>query len=154
MSEISLIPIQRDGTVEIDGDLSWEPVRTVLSMTKQMYDEVGFSPPWGGYLAVCDSEVVGSCGFKSPPQNGSVEIAYFTFLDHEGQGIGTRMAELLLDRAAARDSNVVVTAQTLLQRSASHRILEKLDFIAGATIQHPEDGPVMVWRRNQQTPPR
>jgi hypothetical protein len=39
-----------------------------------------------------------------------------------------------------------VFAQTLPERNASHRILEKLGFEAVGTINHPEDGEVLEWQ--------
>lgn len=149
MSAITLIPIEKDGTVEIEADCSCEPVRSVLRMTRELYEDAGFSPPWQGYLALRDSAIVGTCGFKGPPQNGIVEIAYFTFPGYEGQGIATGMAQWLIELATTTNDSVEVTAQTLFQRSASHRILEKLNFIPGPTLQHPEHGPVLVWQRER-----
>src|ERR1044071_2586117 len=58
-------------------------------------------PEWFGYFAV-ESEMqrmVGGCSFKGPAVDGVVEIAYYTFPGFEGQGIGTAMAQVLIDRA-------------------------------------------------------
>jgi len=50
------------------------------------------------------------------------------------------MAAELVTIARQHDSAVVVAAQTLPQRNASHRVLEKLGFRHVETIDHPEDG--------------
>lgn len=154
MPSIDLFPILPDndlpaGLLPDDHDNSpiAEMVRSILGMTLKMYDQIGFVEPSGGHLASKDSRLVGTCGFKGQPKNGSVEIAYFTFPDYEGKGIATAMAQSLVDIATSADSNVLVTAQTLIDRDASHRILEKLGFTPGEIIQHPEDGPVLQWRR-------
>ena len=47
---------------------------------------------WDGYLVVDEDsrEVVGSCAFKTAPtDDGTVEIAYFTYPEFEGRGYAT-----------------------------------------------------------------
>lgn len=66
----------------------------------------------GGKIGVA----VGTCGFKSSPDQGRVEIAYFTFPDFEGRGLATAMAGELLA-------------------------------IAIGSVEHPEDGTVLEWRK-------
>src|SRR3712207_7923797 len=41
----------------------------------------------------------GTCGFKSRPRDGRVEIAYFTFPEHQRKGIGRQMAAALVEIA-------------------------------------------------------
>ena len=60
-------------------------VRTSLS--------VHYLRPWLGYFALRNSVCIGTCGFKGPPENNRVEIAYFTFPEYEGRGYATQMAE-------------------------------------------------------------
>src|ERR1700722_15749706 len=55
----------------------------------ELYKKSGYTPPWIGYLAVENQLCVGTCAFKSAPNFGRVEIAYFTFPEHEGKGIAT-----------------------------------------------------------------
>lgn len=153
MSSVDLIPIQPEGELPVgflskdDDSLIAEMAQAVFDITQQMYEQAGFVAPWGGYLATNDSKLVGTCGFKGPPKDGRVEIAYFTFPNFEGQGIATAMGQGLVHIAQASDPNVVITAQTLVAPDASHRILEKLGFTAGEIIQHPDDGSVVEWRR-------
>lgn len=153
MSSINLILIRPDSELpegllpEDDDSPTSEMARSILQMTLTMYENAGFTEPWGGYLATKNSNLVGTCGFKGQPLDGSVEIAYFTFPDFEGQEIATEMAQGLINIVNAADSNILVTAQTLVDRDASHRILEKLGFTSGEIIQHPEDGSVIEWRR-------
>ncbi len=80
--------------------------------------------PWAGYLAEEQGVFVGTCAFKTLPESGEVEIAYFTFPGHEGQSVATRMAQRLVD-LATKNGVVRVKAQTLPERNASTRILEK-----------------------------
>lgn len=118
----------------------------VIRGTTELYDQVGFVEPWVGYVALAGETPVGSCGFKSPPINGRVEIAYYTFPDHEGKGYASAMAATLVSLAQRHAPFVAVAAQTLPARNASHRILEKLGFVHVETVEHPEDGVVWEWR--------
>jgi RimJ/RimL family protein N-acetyltransferase len=118
----------------------------VCRSTLAMYPAGGPVVPWVGYLAEEDGEFVGTCAFKSPPGEHGVEIAYFTFPEHEGRGLATRMAAELVaiaTRAGAR----TVRAQTLPEVNASTKILEKLGFSNGGSVMHPEDGEVWEWTR-------
>ncbi len=145
MAGLELIPIERNGHLRgFDGFLP-EVTRDVLRATTNLYDTVGFQEPWIGYLAVESSVVVGACGFKAPPRSGRVEIAYFTFPGCEGRGVATAMAAKLLKIAAMTKPGIRVVAQTLPERSASHRVLEKLGFQQMGTVDHPDDGVVVEW---------
>lgn len=100
--------------------------------------------PWAGYLAEQDGVFIGSCAFKTPPKNGEVEIAYFTFPEYEGQGVATCMARWLVDLAKKQGINRI-KAQTLPEENASTHILRKLNFIFAGEVMHPEDGKVWEW---------
>ncbi len=110
-----------------------------------LYRETGYVRPWTGYFAVVDSQCVGTCGFKSPPENGHVEIAYFTFPEYEGHGYATLMAQMLVELVRITEPGLTVIAQTQPRNGASTHILEKIGFIRTGSIQHPEDGEVWVW---------
>ena len=100
---------------------------------------------------MADATPVGTCGFKSPPHDGRVEIAYFTFPEFEGCGFASAMAARLLAIARQHSSPIVVAAQILPERNASHKILEKLGFRHVETIDHPEDGRVWEWQLSEDT---
>lgn len=152
-AKVSLIPIGRDGTpCGYAGSLP-EATTEVFRATAALYEAVGFEEPWVGYLALAGERPVGTCGFKSPPRDGRVEIAYFTFPEWEGRGLASAMAADLVAVARRHGSSVLVAAQTLPERNASHRILEKLGFRHVATIDHPEDGTVWEWQLNEETGP-
>ena len=155
LPDLRLIPIDADGSVQgFDAPLS-EMVTHVLEATGQLYAAVGFEEPWIGYLAVSDGVPVGTCGFKSPPQQGRVEIAYFTFPDFEGRGIASAMATRLVAMTLEHRPTLVIAAQTLPERNASHRVLEKQGFRHTATLDHAEDGTVWEWhwQGNQPSDP-
>jgi RimJ/RimL family protein N-acetyltransferase len=144
---LDLVPIEHDGTPRGYGGALVEEARDGLEATVGFYSATGFEEPWISYLAVAGDAAVGICSFKSRPIDGRVEIGYFTFPEHEGRGVATAMAAELIAIAETHDPGVLVTAQTLCERNASHRVLEKLGFRAIGTVEHPEDGTVLEWQR-------
>ncbi len=141
---LQLIEISVDGQPCQDVSKN-DLISSVCKATSQLYGQVGFVPPWIGYLATLEGHVVGTCSFKSPPKNIHVEIAYFTLPGNEGRGIGTEMARKLIEIARMADSKMVILAQTLPQENASTRILGKLGFTHQGIVVHPEDGNVWEW---------
>jgi RimJ/RimL family protein N-acetyltransferase len=139
-------PIQRDGSVDVPYAVP-EVVKPVLATFTTMYQTVAFCPPWIGYLVSEGETPVGTCAFKRPPAEGRVEVAYFTYPEHEGKGVATRMVEELIRIAAAEDPRLIVAAQTLPEHGASTRILQKHGFVFWGSLHHPEDGLVWEWRR-------
>ncbi|MEM6688176.1 MAG: GNAT family N-acetyltransferase [Planctomycetota bacterium] len=102
---------------------------------------------WGGYYVVdkATNHVVGSCAFKGEPSDdGSVEIAYFTFPEFEGNGYATLMAERLVSLARSCLAIQRVLAHTLPNESASTRVLEKVGLTYAGPVEEPDDG--LVWR--------
>ena len=148
-TKVSLIPIDREGAPRGYKKALPEVTRDVFRATAEHYTTVGFEEPWIGYLALADETPVGTCGFKSPPHDGRVEIAYFTFPKFEGRGFASAMAAQLLAIARQAGLPVVLAAQTLPERNASHRVLEKLGFRHVETIDHPEDGTVWEWQLSE-----
>lgn len=63
-----------------------QSIRDNREGTAALYRKVGFVPPWIGYLAVCDGSVGGGGAFVGPPQQNSVEIAYFTLRNMKARG--------------------------------------------------------------------
>ena len=144
--ELQLIAITRDGGLE-------KPVASVpplaaqiIKATCQLYKTAGYEPPWVGYLALENGSFVGTCGFKSPPENNRVEIAYFTFPGHESRGVATLMASELVRIAINKMPGLTVAAQTLPEESASTSVLKKLQFRCIGSVEHPEDGLVWEWQ--------
>lgn len=130
-----------------------EVAQSVSEGTVGMYQKMGFVRPWVGYLAEQDGRVVGTCAFKSPPQEGRVEIAYFTFPEYEGKGVATRMARQLVQIAQDADSGVGIIAQTLPHENASTSVLRKLGFRRVGTAHDDEVGEVWEWKVGEQNAP-
>lgn len=141
---MQLQPIPRAGLpAEIFQSLPPE-AREVVGTFARLY-ESAFVSPWIGYLGVEGGRIVGTCAFKTPPQDGAVEIAYFTFPGLENRGVATRMSSELIALARTSDVAIRVRAQTLPSENASTRILRKLGFVHTRDVEHPEDGLVWEW---------
>lgn len=123
-------------------------VPQVVRQTLTNVDAGGDESPWGGYLAVNDAQVViGTCGFKSPPAgDATVEIAYFTFPDYEGQGYATAMAGKLVEAASRSPDVRRIIAHTLPEPNASGRVLGKVGLRFAGEVIDPEDGRVWRWQ--------
>jgi ribosomal-protein-alanine N-acetyltransferase len=90
---------------------------------------------------------VGSCGFKGPPVEGVVEIAYGIHPDHERNGYATEAAMALVEYAFGCGEVRLVRAHTLPGAVASQRVLTKCGFrYVGETVD-PEDGTVCRFER-------
>lgn len=116
-----------------------------LDMTIDFFNRIGYNPPWIGYLASLNGELVGAGAFKGKPVNNKVEIAYGTFPRFQNQGIGTQIANALVQLSLQTDPSVIITARTLPEENYSARILRKSNFILTGTITDPDDGEVWEW---------
>jgi RimJ/RimL family protein N-acetyltransferase len=122
-----------------------QSAKIAADMTLEFYKSVGFIPPWIGYLVEEEGDLVGFAGFKGPPKNGTVEIAYGTEEIFRNQGKGTQICRLLVEMAQMTDSDIKITARTLPESNFSTKILEKNNFIFSGTVIDPEDGEVWEW---------
>lgn len=146
MPAIRLIQITSSGVpAEPVGDPAEVAAEACVS-TAGHYRKAGFAPPWIGYLALCGSELVGTCAFPAIPAAGLVEIAYFTFPPFEGQGVATAMATELIALARSVQPDIEIFAQTLPEPNASNSVLKKLRFEFARQVDHPDEGPVWEWR--------
>lgn len=143
---MELIGITRRGRPAVALDGLCDITRQVLEATADMYHGAHYKSPWIGYLAVDDGKCVGTCAFKTPPRENQVEIAFFTYPEHEGRGIATRMAEHLVHIARTHVPTIVISAQTLPVENASGAVLRKLGFTVAGEIEHPFDGRVWEWK--------
>jgi len=119
--------------------------RQTIEVTIDFYKKVGFVPPWIGYYVEENSNLVGSAGFKGPPVNGTVEIAYGTFDEYRKQGIGTAICKKLVELSIKTDPSIKITATTFQKENFSTRILEKNNFVCVGTVNDVEDGEVWQW---------
>lgn len=142
---LELLPIHKDGT--IDGvDVHSDPnLVAVIPENIANYEREGYEFPWIAYAATENGTVVGACAFKTPPANGRVEIAYFTFPQFENHGYATHMAQCLVQIAEDTDDSIQVIARTLPIMGPSASVLKKCGFQKTGEVLHPEDGLVWEW---------
>lgn len=116
-----------------------------VAPTLDFYQRVGYEPPWIGYFARVDDKLVGAAGFKGPPRNGQVEIAYGTFPAYQHQGVGTQMCRELVQLALEPDPTLRITARTLPEENYSTKILRSNGFIWAGMTWEEEDGDMWEW---------
>ena len=92
-------------------------------------------------------ETVGSCSFKGPPVDGTVEIAYGISTEHQGNGYATEAAQVLVDFAFTCAQVRVIRAHRLPDAVASKRVLTKCGFRYIGEVVDPEDGVVSRFER-------
>jgi len=117
----------------------------LLKVYEDFYPQIGFDPPWVGYFVIRENEVVGSCSFVGKPQDGKVEIAYWTFKEFEGQGIASFACRELVSIAHRTDPSATITAKTKPEHNASTTILEKNGFAFQEIVQDHEIGDAWLW---------
>ena len=147
---LQLIEIGPSGLPDVAINTS-ELVQSVCQANQTLYQSHGFRPPWIAYLAQREDKLVGTCAFKSPPREGKVEIAYFTFPEYEGQAVATSMARQLIQLAHQSSPEVIITANTLPERNASTSILDKLGFHQVGEGQDDEVGKTWLWKLSPAT---
>ncbi|MBL7700557.1 MAG: GNAT family N-acetyltransferase [Chitinophagaceae bacterium] len=118
----------------------------ILNVYPAYYEKVGYNPPWIGYFTTNDDvEIIGCGGYKGKPRNGTIEIAYGTFKNFQGKGIGTEICRQLVALALKTDPSLRITARTLRQTSASTTILQRNNFKFVGTVFDDDDGDVWEW---------
>ncbi len=142
---LSLLPIDIDPDKNVEFYTN-DASREFVEVYPAFYAKVGFSPPWTGYFVKDDEDgLVAVCGFKGPPKDRKIEIAYGTFKAHEGKGIGTRVCKLLVNLSLNTDPTVRIMARTLPEKNASTSILRKNGFEWLGEVMDEEDGKVWEW---------
>ncbi|MDH3649003.1 MAG: GNAT family N-acetyltransferase [Saprospiraceae bacterium] len=141
---MKLIPTRE--TSEGNDDFIQNPdCQDSIYMLVEFYKKIGFNPPWIGYYAKKDGQLVGSAGFKGAPKNGKVQIAYSTFPRFQQQGFGTEICRQLVQLALDTDPTVTITARTLPKENYSTKILQKNGFNLVGVVRDEDDGNVWEW---------
>jgi RimJ/RimL family protein N-acetyltransferase len=101
-------------------------------------------PGCAGYYLIGDGELVGTCGFKGPPDDaGVVEIGYSVIATRRRRGYATAAVDLLVARAFADPRVECVAAETLPDSAASQAVLRRCRFVRAGTRIDADDGPVV-----------
>jgi hypothetical protein len=123
-----------------------EVAEQIVEATLELYKRKGFIPPWTGYLAEKDRQIVGICGFCGLPQNGEAELAYFTFPGNENKGIATQMAAALILESRRTASGEIFISHTDTRGRAIDYDSQKPGFECLGIIEHPDDGSIALSR--------
>lgn len=115
--------------LEVPTDFPNKPVREFVLPTKlRELDRDPDVGQWSGIIVhVGDAVVIGSMGFKSPPDGlGMVEIGYDIVPKYRRHGYAAEMARALIQWAFHQPSVSRVTAECLASNTPSVRVLEKI----------------------------
>jgi [ribosomal protein S5]-alanine N-acetyltransferase len=122
-----------------------ENCQILLKMYEEYYPEIGYNLPWVGYFVINENQIVGCCGFKGQPNEGKVEIAYWTFQEFEGQGIASFSCKELVLISQQFNPTVIITATTAPEHNASTKILQNNGFTFTEIVQDHEIGDAWLW---------
>ena len=108
--------------------------------------ESGKAAAWCGAFYIVrpgDHVVVGTCGFKDIPRDGTIEIGYGVSPTCRNQGFGTGAVRELCRLAFAGDEVHTVLARVSPANVSSSRVVEKLRFQRGE-MNRDEEGELLV----------
>lgn len=151
-TSLKLVPKTRD---EVRADVAAMSIADKSQLSPVWLTRLASSAavdPWvHGYSLVerGSDAIVGSCGFKGPPAEGVVEIAYGVSPAQRNRGYATEAAGALIEYAFRRDDVSVVRAHTLPDAGASQRVLAKCGFERVDDVDDPEDGTVRRFEKRK-----
>ena len=103
---------------------------------------------WSPRLIVVDKLIVGMCSFKSPPDiAGLIEIGYGIIPSQRRCSFATQAVDLLIKEGFAKGKVKGIVAHTNPHNTASHRVLEKNQFIKSGFQIDREEGKILVWQK-------
>ena len=107
-------------------------------------------PGFAGWYVIGGSELVGTAGFKGPPDvAGRVEIGYSIIAPRQRRGFASGAVDLLLTHAFADPRVSLVLAETLPAGLASQAVLRRCGFTPAGTRVDDEDGEVLRFARQR-----
>ena len=145
---LTLVAIDPDGRIDTAIELS-PHAGPVIAATLDNYKARGNFAPWLGYMTFDAGINVGTCAFVGPPTGNVVEIAYYTFPEHEKKGYAQQAARALVRVARDAKPDVLITAHTLPEEGPSCQVLRNCGFAHTGLVEHPDDGPIWVWTFTQ-----
>ncbi|WP_368566055.1 GNAT family N-acetyltransferase [Pseudoxanthomonas sp. UTMC 1351] len=137
-------PVELDGWQVPEGALP--PAKTVARALAQL--DRGTPVLWCvPFLIVSPSRstVLGACGFKTAPVNGSVEISYGIARTERGRGAANMALGQLLQRAASSGLVHDVVTHILPGNVASAKLVQRLGFSSEGLLIDADGERVMRW---------
>jgi RimJ/RimL family protein N-acetyltransferase len=122
------------------------PAKTVARALTQL--DLGTPALWCiPFLIVSTSRstLLGACGFKTAPVNGSVEISYGVARAERGRGVATTAIAQLLQLAASSNLVQQVIAKILPDNIASSRVVARLGFTPEGPLVDTDGEWVVRW---------
>lgn len=89
--------------------------------------------------------VLGACGFKLAPNDGTVEISYGIARSERGRGVATAAIDRLLQMAVATGQVQRVVAHILPSNTASSKVVARLGFLSGQPFVDTDGETVVPW---------
>ncbi|MBA3662570.1 MAG: GNAT family N-acetyltransferase [Gammaproteobacteria bacterium] len=131
--ELKIINTNEDKTNEI---YSSTDCQQLINSMDEYYPKIGFNKPWVGYFVFNNNQIVGTGSFTGQPQDGKVEIAYWTFKEFEGQGIASFACKELISISKKTNPTITITAKTAPGHNASTKILQNNGFEFSCRLPH------------------
>ncbi|MBA2248821.1 MAG: GNAT family N-acetyltransferase [Chitinophagaceae bacterium] len=102
---------------------------------------------WWAYLIIHtkDNKLIGCCGYKGQPKDGTVEIGYEIHPEYRSRGYAVEAAKGLIENAFTFPEVSKVLAHTLAEKNASGSVLKKNGFTYVKQLTDPEDGELWQW---------
>lgn len=143
------LDLRLQSTEEVLARIAALPAEFQAQVSPAWIEQLKSQPPspWTHAFAVMErasGAMVGSCAFKGPPADGTVEIAYEIAEEHQGRGYAKEAARALVEFAKAQGVALVL-AHTLTGKNPSTSVLEANGFTFVGEVIDPEDGPVWRW---------
>jgi [ribosomal protein S5]-alanine N-acetyltransferase len=96
-------------------------------------------------VATSRSTLLGACGFKTAPVNGSVEISYGIARSERGRGVATVAIRQLLQLAVSSELVQQVVAHILPENIASSKMVARLGFAPEGSLVDTDGERVTRW---------
>jgi RimJ/RimL family protein N-acetyltransferase len=156
--ETNLVPVEDAhfawmlGDAPLQGGLVLAPggvdTRQTLELLRHMTRRVHAAGSRGSWMIVSGNEVVGLCSYKQAPKDGAVEIGYGIAASRRRRGHASRAVAAMLEYASADPQVRSVIATIAPDNRASSRAVEANGFVQNGTVLDPEDGELLLWRRD------
>jgi RimJ/RimL family protein N-acetyltransferase len=132
---------------------SWPPEhdgQSYRDWQRRLFAAHPAEPGYGGWYIVGAGELVGTCGFKGPPDTtGEVEIGYSVIEPRRRLGYASGAVHLLAHRAFADPRVQSVAAETGPAHLASQTVLTRNGFMLVGSRIDAEDGEVLRFIRKR-----
>jgi [ribosomal protein S5]-alanine N-acetyltransferase len=99
---------------------------------------------WLNWFVLCDDVLVGTAGFKGPPNaEGAVEVGYAIVPSFQRRGIAPQAVRVLCDHAFTDPSVTMILAETVADNHASIAVVERCGFVQTGVYEDLEVGTVL-----------